>query len=727
MPGSNDRNLARAVAAASLLALGALFWPAAFRRMFVYGDLGAFFLPFRIFLAEHLARGIAPLWMPNLFCGFYVHGEGQIGIFHPLRWLLYRLLPLPEAFNLECILPYPLALIGMALFVRRLALPASAAIFGGATFAFSAYLTARLMHLTAIAVLAHLGWLLFAIDILLRESGRARWQAWVGIALVTGSQLLVGYPVAIAYCWLIAIPYAGLVAARGRRVAPLLAVASALAAGVLLGGIQLVPTWEQLAASQRAQPDDAFLTEQSLHPLNLLTIGAPWLFRRRLYMDGVFNQVEQVCYLGAIAPIAALWMLVRWRKLGALRPLVAGLFALCAIALLLSLGRHTGVYRYVLAIPLVGSLRVPARYDIALYFSGAVFAAIAFADLQRGDAELRRRVKWIWIVPAASACVASAALVLIHAGRGEDWQLNPAGPVVIGPLVFALAAGLFTAAAHGRRLALYGLIALALADHAVYAATLWWRDPPRTLAGIHAAIVAPPVAPPLRVATPLSWRSYKGSDGRAHWWTATTLIVHDARLVTGYAGLMPAKRLDYARPASLRVAGAAARLVGRRFLRLLGPLPRARLVTRAVPSAEPALDIERIDVERAALVDEPIELEAGPAGSAVLLDDRPGEIRIGIGASTRQLLVVAESFHPGWRADVDGADARVLRVNGDFIGVVVEPGVHELRLSFAPRSFTAGCWTSFAGTAIVIAVAIFGSTGSSPRSPRWRISPPRES
>jgi hypothetical protein len=706
---TTDRALARAAGAASLLVLGALFWPAAFRRMFVYGDLGGFFLPFRIFLSEHLARGITPLWMPNLFCGFYVHGEGQIGIVHPLRWLLYRLLPVPEAFNLECILPYPLALFGIALFVRRLALPTSAAIFGGASFAFSAYLTARLTHVNAITVIAHLGWLLFAIDVLLRETG-ARWRAWLGVALVTGSQLLVGYPVAVAYCWLIALPYALFVAARERRPGPLLAVASALAVGGLLGGIQLLPTWEHLAASQRAHSDYVFLTEQSLHPLNLLTIVAPWLFGHRLYMDGAFNQVEQVCYLGAIAPIAALWVGLRWRKLGTLRPLVAGLVALSAVALLLSLGGHTGLYRYVLAIPIVGSLRVPARYDIALYFAGAVFAAIAFADLLRGDAELGRRVKWIWVVPAASACVAGVAFALIHTGRGAEWQLNTPGPVAVGPLVFALAAALFTAAAHGRRLALYGLIALTLADHAVYAATLWWIEPPHTLAGIEAGIVSPPAAPPLRVYTPKSFGTYLGSDGRGHWWTATTLIVHDARLVSGYAGLMPAKQLDYSKLASLRVASAAVQLVGLRFVRLPGPLPRARLVAHAVRSAQPASDIELINVANAALVEEPVDLEAGPAGAAAILEDLPGAIRIAVDAPTRQLLVLAESFHPGWRARIDGADVRVLRVNGDFIGVVVEPGVHELGLSFAPRSFALGCWTSLAGIAIVLAVALVGLT-----------------
>jgi hypothetical protein len=121
---------------------------------------------------------------------------------------LYRFLPVTEAFNLECLIPYPLALAGMTLFLCRLALPASAAIFGGLTFAFSAYLTLRLAHLNALAVLAHLGWLLLAIDVLLRDEGRARVRAWLGLALLTGSQWLVGYPVAIAFGWLIAIPYA---------------------------------------------------------------------------------------------------------------------------------------------------------------------------------------------------------------------------------------------------------------------------------------------------------------------------------------------------------------------------------------------------------------------------------------------------------------------------------------------------------------------------------------
>jgi hypothetical protein len=718
---ASDRALARAAAAASLVALGVLFWPAAAREVFVYGDLGNFLLPFRIFLAENLARGIAPLWMPHLFCGFYAHGDGAIGIFHPLRWLLYRFLPISEAFNLECVLPYPLALIGVALFLRRLALPASAAIFGGATFAFSAYLAVRLTHLNAIEVLAHLGWLLLAIDVLLRESGRARCFAWLGLALSTGSQLLVGYPVGVVYCWFLAIPYALFAATRCRQPWPLLAVASALAAGVALAAIQVLPTWEQIGDSHRAGASYEFLTEQSLHPLNLLTIVNPWLFQHRTYVGAgeAYNPIEQAIYLGAVVPIAGLWVLVRWRKLARQRPLVIGLFALSALALILSLGRYTDLYRYFVELPLLGALRVPARYSLAIYFAGSVFAAIAFADLVRGGSpsDPRSHSRWIWIVPAASWLVTAAALVIRDPAAGPAslaGQLS-AGPwFLLAPLVFTVAAALFTSAARGRRAAAYGLVALALADQAAYAATLWWIDPPRSLAEYRAGI-APPEAPyPFRIAAAPNWMWL--SDGR--WWASTRFIVHDARLVSGYAALMPERRLDYSRVTALRVAGVASLVTPHRAERLSGALPRARLVSSTQQSARPAVDIETIDVANTALVEEPVDVELGPAGTAAIQQDRPGAIRIAVETPTRQLLVLAESFHPGWRAAVDGARARALRVNGDFIGVVVGPGIHEVKLRFAPRSFEVGRWTSLAGIAIVLAVAIGGMIAFPPGSAR---------
>ena len=63
-----------------------------------------------------------------------------------------------------------------------------------------------------------------------------------------------------------------------------------------------------------------------------------------------------------------------------------------------------------------------------------------------------------------------------------------------------------------------------------------------------------------------------------------------------------------------------------------------------------------------------------------------------VATPTRQLLVVSESYHPGWQAAVDGVPQPVLRVNGDFLGCVVGPGKADAWCSNSARkaSATAG-------------------------------------
>jgi uncharacterized membrane protein YfhO len=83
--------------------------------------------------------------------------------------------------------------------------------------------------------------------------------------------------------------------------------------------------------------------------------------------------------------------------------------------------------------------------------------------------------------------------------------------------------------------------------------------------------------------------------------------------------------------------------------------------------------------------------------------DRPGELVVNVEANGRQLLVVADSFHAGWRATVDGRPAEVLRVNGDFLGCPVDSGRHEVRFVFDPWSLRWGRQMSLAGLALIVA------------------------
>jgi hypothetical protein len=104
---------------AGLLLLAALAWPFFAGRAYLGGELGDFHLPARAFYAQQLARGEPFDWMPGIFAGFYLTGEGQAGTYHPLHWLLYRFLPLRTALGWEYLSSYPVMAAGLWVLLRR--------------------------------------------------------------------------------------------------------------------------------------------------------------------------------------------------------------------------------------------------------------------------------------------------------------------------------------------------------------------------------------------------------------------------------------------------------------------------------------------------------------------------------------------------------------------------------------------------------------------------------
>lgn len=64
--------------------------------------------------------------------------------------------------------------------------------------------------------------------------------------------------------------------------------------------------------------------------------------------------------------------------------------------------------------------------------------------------------------------------------------------------------------------------------------------------------------------------------------------------------------------------------------------------------------------------------------------------RIVVRAGGPGLLVVSEGFDPGFSARVDGRETRVLRVNGDRMGIVLPEGTHRVVLQHRARGLGAG-------------------------------------
>jgi hypothetical protein len=689
-----------------LVLLGVLSTPLWTGRVSVYFDLGVFHLPLRHFYAQCLRAGAPFDWMPSMHAGLFLTGEGEHGPYHPLHLALYRLLPLDTAFAAECFLAYPLMLLGTFVFLRRYA-GAAGALLGGLAYTFSANNVSHAIHPNYVAVVAHLPWLLWLLERVALTAGPPSWLASAGVALLTGSQVLLGHPQALSWSLLAEGLYAlFLVRAAPRPVRAGMAWTTGKLLGLAVGGVQILATLAFLRNSNR-DSFDPFMG--GIPPSRLVQLLVPNV----LGIDRPGWRVEPA-YFGAVPLVLLVWWLAA-RRTGEDRGVVRLTWfavVLGVLATWLALGSEGGLYRLHTRLPLVGQFRAPGRYMNLAGFAAAVLAGLGFGRLSAWVRMRRPLPGRHLVLPWALALAAVAAAVALHFVIPPDDHRGFDRRFLSGPLTLAAAAGALTLAARGGILGLHALVVLAALDlyhfclcNPVWGEPLWRRT--TTLAEWKAATELPPQPGAGRVLH-LHW-----DPGR--------LLLHGERLLNGYrGGLEPRKRLDYTQLAALQVSGTAwyheaplglvpvpagLEAAGAGWHRVPAPLPRVRLVGRAVASEDPARDLGAIDPATTALTARTLELDDVPAGTAVLAEERQGRLRIDVEAPGRQLLVVAESHDPGWQVRIDGAPAAVERVNGDFLGCVVAPGSHTIELAFRSGVLRLGKTLSLAGAVAVVLLA----------------------
>jgi hypothetical protein len=197
-------------------------------------------------------------------------------------------------------------------------------------------------------------------------------------------------------------------------------------------------------------------------------------------------------------------------------------------------------------------------------------------------------------------------------------------------------------------------------------------------------------------------------------------IMHKRTIHAGYVQLDPARALDYYGLPALRAAGVD--WVQRHvplddsapptWGSIPEPVARARLLADVRVTDDPAAAIGEIDPAVTALVAEPAGIPPGEPGQVLVKKDVPGSIILETEAPARRLLVLTESMHPGWRAEVDGAAVPVRAVYGDFLGCVVPAGRHGVRFVFEPASLRTGlrvAWWGLAG--LLLLTGLLAATG----------------
>ncbi len=70
------------------------------------------------------------------------------------------------------------------------------------------------------------------------------------------------------------------------------------------------------------------------------------------------------------------------------------------------------------------------------------------------------------------------------------------------------------------------------------------------------------------------------------------------------------------------------------------------------------------------------------------------------------MVVMSETYFPGWKATIDGNATEIREVYGALRGILAPQGRHEIRMWYRPQSFIFGAMLTFAGVLGICALGL---------------------
>lgn len=376
-------------------------------RLYFLEDLKTIYFPLESYYAEVQRAGSLPAWSNYFGLGQPLLAWGQLGFFNPLHLLLRAVhIPPLSLLHLSMMTYYGLGLWGMFVYLRRhvLALPAA---LGSMVYVFSGFHIGHLTHINFYTATMLLPWLLLAGE---RLVARPRIASALLVALLGASMALSGQPQVVAYSFTATLlllaggswPYLRAHLRQPRPAVRLIGLALLSATLALaLASFALLPLYEFLPATERnsALPSSE-LYEFSYPPYHAITLIFPFFFGNHHDYTGPKSFQELAAFTGIIPLLlsgAGLW---QWRKKGGL---LAASVALLLTGILLTLGRYSPLYTWLVEEHIFSLLTVPGRFVFFFDTAVAVLSALGLQTLlEYGSLPRRRRIAVLtslWVLP----------------------------------------------------------------------------------------------------------------------------------------------------------------------------------------------------------------------------------------------------------------------------------------------------------------------------------------
>jgi hypothetical protein len=140
------------------------FYPVIFQgKTFFFRDIHRWFYPMKYFLAESFKAAEIPFWCPQYYCGSPFLSDIQSGVFYPLS-ILFLILPFPFSFNFYIVFHVFLSFCFFYLFIISLRLSRKAALLAATSYCFGGYVLATINTLNNLSTIIWLPAILWSFN-----------------------------------------------------------------------------------------------------------------------------------------------------------------------------------------------------------------------------------------------------------------------------------------------------------------------------------------------------------------------------------------------------------------------------------------------------------------------------------------------------------------------------------------------------------------------------------
>jgi hypothetical protein len=720
-------------------------------------DLYQQFLPWYKYMACSLGNFSIPFWFPYAGAGVPFFATPSTAVFYPPNFL-YLFLDGPLAMGVLGIFHLALAGAGTFFFCRLRGIGRYGSIFAGAGYMFSNVVWINYVNPHYLAGVAWLPVVFLTAELLYNQPSLSRSLLFAGVVAIqffsgAGQFFLYTLYFLFLYLGLRLLFDSGEHSGTGVKVRFSGYLIFGLAVAVLLSCVQLLPSLELLRGSIRSHPLNKSLVHfgdwyfQWWWPfLNL--VSSRWtidLLNRNLFHDGGLLQVFfLLCAL----------MAFRNRRL-------YPFLILFIVSVILSVGYMTPLYEYFALLPGIGQSRQPNRIATLTAFTLSILAAIGVDNCLRLLKEGSRtsRVKL-----AIAAALLALLLMLAHTEANLAFLVGGAAV-----LFFALAVRR-SWAAHVAIIAIICIGAweiagrytptsshpLAVSDY-LPPAELQLLDHLKSYAGNERIYVEERGLPPYPFSVYRG--AVEGLYAISDYHPAISSRMEDMiEVLTGTKPYYPDGRIvltsEAARPDIFNLFSVRHLLLFReknvfkqapsgsptakfgQDLRVVqnfpdyvlyenkNALPRAYLVKRALvandktealrrllaPSFDPrSMVVLEGEAARKVppLLPKTLSLNQKEHDEARIVSLSPRRILLDTASQDGDLLVLTDSYYPGWMGKVDGNRSPVYRANYLFRAIYVPPGRHEVEFIYRPMSFYVGLVLSLLGLAVMAVCIAF--------------------